>query len=272
MSLCRTWRQDTAANQTMFDKKGLRYDAGDWFAEILEDNWMSYDVIQRKMISQQEWQEILQPHSVPRLPYQCFAVEEFQYEVQEQVQPQAQAQPLSQQQPWPRTFHVKGWTVEQSLLPLSVPVQGALKTEQIQEQTLSQQQQPEQLKQQNKRNKRSMISGRLSSNQSSLVQRQQPYPKQSVEHSPSKKSRSSAPPRRDYQSDLQVQSWTPLELHLTLPSQSELRGPSSQRQKVNSKHSPRQPKMLPVRLQVRHSNPSPSKAHQLFSTVCQIQD
>jgi hypothetical protein len=37
MSLCRTWRQDTGKPNTSLDQTGLRYDAGDWFAEILGD-------------------------------------------------------------------------------------------------------------------------------------------------------------------------------------------------------------------------------------------
>jgi len=42
--LLRTWTMSTHDTKNV-NKKGLRYDAGSWVAEILDDVWASYDVL-----------------------------------------------------------------------------------------------------------------------------------------------------------------------------------------------------------------------------------
>lgn len=264
MNICRVWRESTDSSQKL-TQKGLRYDAGYWIAEIRGEVWNSYDVISRIKVSQAEWQEILQPHSVPRLPRECFSLEEFEYH---QISPQS--------------FQIEGWIVEESPLPLPQEKQEVqtilqaltLVAQQMQEQPRAQVQmqvsQPEQQRQQHRRNKKPMNSEHSSSNQS-YHERQQPrYPKQPVVHSQQRKSRSEVDQHSRPQNP--VHSWTPLELHLTLPSQPQQQGASFQNQKGKQRSSLEQPKKLPRRLQQRHSNPSYLKTHQQTSLVCQIQD
>jgi len=75
--IVRTWKSAVAV--TALPLKGLRYDAGSWIAEILNNSWTSYDVIKRRKLSDAEWEEWLMPHTVPRLPRDSFGVEEFKY-------------------------------------------------------------------------------------------------------------------------------------------------------------------------------------------------
>jgi len=75
--IVRTWKSTVTAAALPF--KGLRYDAGSWIAEILDNSWTSYDVIKRKKLSETTWEEWLLPHIVPRLPRESFGIEEFDY-------------------------------------------------------------------------------------------------------------------------------------------------------------------------------------------------
>ena len=60
---------------------GLRYDAGDWFAEILGDSWRSYTILKQQKHSDSQIEELLQEHESPRLPRDCFFVEQFPYQM-----------------------------------------------------------------------------------------------------------------------------------------------------------------------------------------------
>ena len=77
--IVRTWKSAAAAAAPALSLKGLRYDAGSWIAEILNNSWTSYDVVKRKKLSDAEWEEWLVPHTVPRLPRDSFGIEEFDY-------------------------------------------------------------------------------------------------------------------------------------------------------------------------------------------------
>lgn len=263
MNICRVWREHTSA-KSVFDKKGLRYDAGDWFAEIYEDEWKSYDVISRSKVSleqetqgqqQVQIQEILRLHSVPRLPRDCYFLEEFAYQ---HISPQVQ--------------HIEGWIVEESVLPLTQVQQVVQKKqlqqkkEQVQEELHSQQMQH------NRRNKMPMIAGQLSSNQSYHVQPLPDYPKQPVEHSQQKRAKPEVHQKKAYQDGPQVHSWIPLELHLSPPSQLQQQASSFQNQRGKQRSSHGRPKMLPRKQQLQHSSVPYPKSHQHISSVCQIQD
>ena len=78
--LVRRWTRNMEESLPKSMLKGLRYEAGDWFAEILGDQWSSYDIIKRVKQSEEEMIEWLQVHEVPRLPRDCFCVEEFEYQ------------------------------------------------------------------------------------------------------------------------------------------------------------------------------------------------
>jgi len=76
----RTWKKiESPVNTLSFTKQGIRYDAGSWIAEILDDEWMSYTVVKREKISDTIWKEWLAVDDVPRLPRDAFSVESFQY-------------------------------------------------------------------------------------------------------------------------------------------------------------------------------------------------
>jgi hypothetical protein len=277
MSLCRTWRQDTGKTDTILEQTGLRYDAGDWFAEILGDSWKSYDVVKRIKVSQEEWQEVLQPHLVPRLPYQCFAVEEFQYRQtppalsrqtspQGQLHTQVQASPQTQAQ----TFCTGGWIVEESHQPLTQVQQEVARKEQEQPQKQMQQTQPEQPKPLHRRNTRPMISGRLSSNQSSHGIQQLEYPKKQARHSqPNKQVQHS---QHSLIQGTPIDQWTSLQSHLSLPPQHQAQASSFEGQKGKQRNSPPQPRRLPRQSLLKRPTSSHVQSVQQLSSVCQIQD
>ena len=268
MSLCRTWRQHTGKTDTILDQTGLRYDAGDWFAEILGDSWKSYDVIKRVKVSQEEWQETLQPHSVPRLPYQCFAVEEFQYQQSPSPSPSPQKhqQQHQQQQIQAQAYCIGGWIVEESHLPLTQLQQEVERKEQEQQQEQGQRQ-PEQPKPIHRRNTRPMISGRLSSNQSSHVIQQSEYPKKQARHSQPNKQVMHSPKQ-----GTPIDQWTPLQPHLSLQPQHQVQVASFEGQKGRPKNSLPQPRRLPRQSQLKRSSSSHVQSVQPLSSVCQIQD
>jgi hypothetical protein len=276
MSLCRTWRQDTGKTDTILDQTGLRYDAGDWFAEILGDSWKSYDVINRVKVSQEEWQETLQPHLVPRLPYQCFAVEEFQYrQAPPSLSPPSshpkQAQVQQEQQIQAQAYCIGGWIVEESLLPLTQLQQEVERKEQEQPQQQQQQQmQPEQQKQKNRRNTRPMISGRLSSNQSSHVIQRSEYPRKQARHSQPNKQ--GLPSQNSLKQGTPIDQWTPLQPHLSLQPQHQVQVASFEGQKGRPKNSLPQPRRLPRQSQLKRPTSSRVQSVQPLSSVCQIQD
>lgn len=282
MSLCRTWRQDTGKANTItaLEQTGLRYDAGDWFAEIIGDSWKSYDVVNRIKVSQEEWKEILQPHLVPRLPYQCFAVEEFQYQ---QAHPHSSLShpsrhlPTShqkqQQKQQSQTFCTGGWIVEESHLPLPQAQEEAARKEEEQQSArtgqvqVEEQKQREPMKAQDTRNTRPMISGRLSSNQSSHGKQQSEYPKKQARHSqPNNRVQRSA------QQGTPIDQWTSLQSHLSLPLQHQVQAVSFEGQRGKSTNLPAQPRRLPKKSLMKRPSSSHVQSVQQFSSVCQIQE
>ena len=67
----RTWsntKSDILKENHVLPLHGLRYDAGSWIAEILDNELMSYDVVKRRKISEKVWEEWLVPQTVARLP------------------------------------------------------------------------------------------------------------------------------------------------------------------------------------------------------------
>ena len=86
--IVRTWsntKSDILKENHVLPLHGLRYDAGSWIAEILDNELMSYDVVKRRKISEKVWEEWLVPQTVPRLPRESFGVEEFMYELKDGV-------------------------------------------------------------------------------------------------------------------------------------------------------------------------------------------
>jgi len=269
MSLCRTWRQDIGKPNTVLEQTGIRYDAGDWFAEIVGDSWKSYDVIKRIKVSQEEWKEILQPHLVPRLPYQCFAVEEFQYRQAPSLPPSQQVKTSPQEQQG-QTFCTRGWIVEESHLPLHQAQQESARKEQEQPEQTQEKMQPEQrrpIDRGNTRNTRPMISGRLSSNQSSHGIQQSEYPKKQVRHSqPNNRV------QRSVQQGTPIDQWTSLQSHVSLPLQHQVQAVSFEAQKGRSTNSLVQPRRLPTKSLLKRPSSSHVQSVQQFSSVCQIQE
>ena len=86
--IVRTWsntKSDILKENHVLPLHGLRYDAGSWIAEILDNELMSYDIVKRRKISEKVWEEWLVPQTLARLPRESFGVEEFMYDFKDGV-------------------------------------------------------------------------------------------------------------------------------------------------------------------------------------------
>ncbi len=257
--LLRTWTK-SVSQSGKFSKTGLRYDAGSWIAEILDDIWASYDVIKTIKQSDSQFQEFLLPHEVPRLPRDCFDVQEFLFS------PKGQSQ-----------FEQEGWTVRIEQIPWEPQVQDQLMTDQPLPQPLltdGLQGQIAQKKRQalnsqkgykakGQKNKSSLPS----SNPTSRAQQKQPNPKKQGGRSPQQTT--TGPILLLKQNP--IDQWTPLQIHLAHPSKHHTPIVSFETPKGKKTYSPRQPKHHPKKSPGQQSTSCSQTVEQPFST-CQIQD
>ncbi len=225
----RTW--NTNDNDTVeYSKKGLRYNAGSWIAEIFDNQWTSYDIVKTIKVSETQWEEWLQPHEVPKLPRDSFGVEEFLYS-----------------QVSPSEFQLKGWSVQMSRRVSSEgthPNQIRDQSSQQQPQQTEQLGQPAVLNRQpprrgkgGKPQKQQNTSASSSSNQTSHVQPQQQGPRKRAKHS--------QPQTQVVSISLPIQQWTPLQIHSAQPLQHLTPIASSGSPRDSQVGSPRRPKNHP---------------------------
>lgn len=245
MNVIRTWRKVQNNVSDSYPSRGLRYDAGDWIAEILDDSWKSYTVLKRTKVSEAEWIEELEEHAVPRLPYECFSVEEFTYFriSPEQVQ-------------------LEHWILQDSPgVPLGRKEQTKAPVSQVKPEDSSYTQ--------NMRNtEKSQRPQPSSSNQTFHAQQRQPYQERKKDHYPQKRQVREA--QVAFQPDYHL--WTPLEVHLTVPLQHQSQVASFQNQTTSRRNSLGQPKKLPRKSHAQGSSPYEIKTHQQSFSGCQIQD
>lgn len=252
------------------NKKGLRYDAGSWVAEILDDVWASYDVLKTVKLSPNQFQEFLLPHEVPRLPRDCFAVEEFQY-----------SQGAEQSQ-----IFLPNWMIQQKQIPwedLQLQAESLPLPPLLQDQDLPSQQhslsvpQSSPIAKQNrvskppkghikggKKNKSSLSS----SNQISHGQPQQPNLRMQEEQNPPQKEVSQHLPLKQ----APIQQWTPLQILVKPPLQRRKQVASSGNPKGKKIYSPQQPKSRPKQSRNQQSTYARLQYPEQSFSVCQIQD
>lgn len=253
--LIRTWTSNKNRNTLINPKKGLRYNAGSWIAEILDNQWTSYDIIKQIKLSDSQMEEHLLQHSSPRLPRDSFGVEEFLYS------------PSS-----PQVFQLEDWTVQQQVQKVD-ELKQALEEKQDLHLPLPQLSQPcvqliqpvemnhpqQKPKKVNKLKKKKNTTSLPSSSQTSHEQHQQQGPTKQVKRVPQQIAIVSSP--------LPIQQWKPL---MTLQHQVPI--VSFENPRDSSIYLPQQPKSQTKKQVKKHPIVCGSLAVEQRPSICRIQD